>query len=98
MTGKAHDRIMQNRPACRVAHDGIIDIHEFCEIGGDASFFAEFALRRLAHGLAEFETSTGQAPFAFPRLLAAFDQQNLTVAPDAGTDPDSRNGLLIAHY
>src|SRR5689334_5351117 len=97
MPGETGDRVMCHGSARCIAHNRIIDVDEFLEVGLDAGLLGKFTVGSLADRLAEFETAAGQAPFAFPRFLATLDQQDLAIAPYAGADPDSRIRLLLAH-
>src|SRR5579863_531620 len=52
----------------------------------DPGLFDEFALHALQQGLADFESSAGNRPFALKRGMAAFDQKRAPVRDHDSTD------------
>ena len=70
-----------NHPFARVAADGSEGLELFEVVQVQAGLFSQLALCALLSGLIHAEESIGQSPTAFVRLDAAFNEQNLQLAP-----------------
>jgi hypothetical protein len=72
-------------------------VHHRADIHVETCFLANLPDKGRLERLADLDGSSWQTPFAFERLVAAFDQQDAIAVEDHGAVSDDRPGWIFPH-